>query len=203
MSPTGATAGRPPSPGWLIGELGSAGRENLDAAHVQPYDRKMDAQVAEEVGLLMSWGLDGDSVVVDLGCGTGQFALAAAKVCRRVVAVDVSPLMLAKATAKRDEAGSANLEMCSGGFLTYEHIGESADSVYSRYALHHLPDLWKAMALERMRVILRPGGILRLWDIVYHFAVAEAPERIEAWCSTPGQGDWGRWELEDLRAAEA
>lgn len=197
MSPMGAEAGRPPSPGWLIDELGSAGRENLDDVHVQAYDHKMDAQAAQEVGLLRSWGLDGDSVVVDLGCGTGQFALAAANVCRRVVAVDVSPVMLATLTAKSDEAGCANLEVRSGGFLTYEHIGESTDFIYSRYALHHLPDFWKAMALDRMRAMLSPGGILRLWDVVYHFAAAEAPERIEAWCSTHGQGDWGRWELEE------
>ena len=42
-----------------------------------------------------------------------------------------------------------------------------ADIVYSRYALHHLPDFWKVMALRRVRAMLRPGGIFRLWDVVY------------------------------------
>ena len=69
---------RPPTPGWLLDEVASAGRENLDAAHVERYDRKMDARAADEVELLRSSGLDASSVVVDLGCGTGQFALAVA-----------------------------------------------------------------------------------------------------------------------------
>lgn len=29
-----------------------------------------------------------------------------------------------------------------------------------------------------------PGGIFRLWDVVYSFTPAEAEGRIEAWCST-------------------
>jgi len=38
--------------------------------------------------------------VVDLGAGTGQFSLAVAPVCARVVAVDVSPVMLETLRAK-------------------------------------------------------------------------------------------------------
>lgn len=71
---------------------------------------------------------------------------------------------------------------------------------YSRYALHHLPDFWKALALSRMRAILRPGGLLRLWDVVYDFNPAQAAERIEAWCATGGrsvESDWTRTELEE------
>jgi hypothetical protein len=86
------------------------------------------------------------------------------------------------------------------GFLTYEHSGPPADFVYSRYALHHLPDFWKAVALTRIRQMLRPGGMLRLWDVVYNFAPYEAVERIEAWCATGGTGitdGWSRAELEE------
>jgi SAM-dependent methyltransferase len=72
------------------------------------------------------------------------------------------------------------------GFLTYLHHGDPADVVYSRYALHHLPDFWKAVALDRIHAILRPGGIFRLWDVVFNFRPSEAAERIEAWCSTGG-----------------
>lgn len=93
------------TPGWLLDELARAGRENLDAAHVQRYDTKMDAGAAQEIELLRSLGLDGSSLVVDLGCGTGQFALAVAPLCRRVVAVDVSPLMRERcATSATNEA---------------------------------------------------------------------------------------------------
>ena len=188
------------APGWLLDELASAGRENLDACHVGRYDVKMDARAVDEVELLRSWGLDQSSVVVDMGCGTGQFSLAVAPACRRVVAVDVSPLMLERVLEKRDRAGIGNVEVVAGGFLTYQHTGAAADVVYSRYALHHLPDFWKVMALRRLRDMLRPGAIVRLWDVVYRFDADEADERIEAWCAPHGaevDGDWARWELEE------
>jgi len=188
------------APGWLLDGLANAGRENLDGAHVERYDRKMDARATEEVELLRSWGLDASSVVVELGCGTGQFSLAAAHVCRRLVAVDVSPVMRQRLRHKVDEASIGNVEIAATGFLTYDHTGDPADIVYSRYALHHLPDFWKVMALRRVRAILRPGGVFRLWDVVYGFTPAEADERIEAWCAPFGEefeGDWARWELEE------
>jgi ubiquinone/menaquinone biosynthesis C-methylase UbiE len=188
------------APGWSIDELGHAGRENLDAGHVARYDGKEDADAQREVALLRPHGLGPGALVVELGPGTGQFTLAAAAVCERVVAVDVSPQMLARLEAKLAEAGLGNVELVRDGFLSYAHAGRPADVVYSRYALHHLPDFWKALALERMRRILRPGGVLRLWDVVYAFEPAEAEERIEAWCATGGdsaEGGWSRAELEE------
>ena len=74
--------------------MSSAGRENLDVDHVARYDEKEDADAAAAVALLVELGLDGRSQVVDLGAGTGQFTLAVAPSCARVVAVDISPLML-------------------------------------------------------------------------------------------------------------
>lgn len=77
-------------PGWLLDEVANAGRENLDANHVARYDAKEDAGAVDEVVLLTGLGLTRESVVIDIGAGTGQFALAAAPACARVVAVDVS-----------------------------------------------------------------------------------------------------------------
>ncbi len=62
-------------PGWLLDEMTSIGRENLDREHVSRYDQKEDADAATEVKLLQSAGLAETSTVVDLGAGTGQFAL--------------------------------------------------------------------------------------------------------------------------------
>jgi len=89
------------------------------------------------------------------------------------------------------------VDVVLAGFLSYEHAGEPADLVYSRYALHHLPDAWKAVALVRMRRMLRPGGLLRLWDVVYDFAPQDAQERLEAWCSSGGDGSGGQWTRAD------
>jgi ubiquinone/menaquinone biosynthesis C-methylase UbiE len=190
----------PQRPGWLLDEQASAGRENLDAVHVSRYDAKMDGDALSEVGLLQRLGLDASSTVLDLGAGTGQFALAVAPVCSRVVAVDVSPVMHELLRAKVEASGLGNIECVSAGFLTYEHSGEPVDFAYSRYALHHLPDFWKAQALVRLGRLMRPGAVLRLWDVVYSFPPEEAEERIEHWCATGGTGvetDWLRAELEE------
>ena len=190
----------PDSPGWLLDEVANAGRENLDADHVSRYDSKEDAGAPNEVLLCRALGLTGKSVVVEIGTGTGQFAIAVAPVCAQVVAVDVSPVMLKTLRAKIDKARLDNIDVVQAGFLTYEHHGRPADLVYSRYALHHLPDFWKAIALARIHKILRPGGVLRLWDVVYNFDAAEAEERIESWCSTGNTtavDGWSRGELEE------
>jgi hypothetical protein len=52
------------SHGWLLDEVASAGRENLDVVHVERYDRKMDGRAVDEVKLLRAAGLDASSVVV-------------------------------------------------------------------------------------------------------------------------------------------
>ena len=185
---------------WRLDELATAGRENLDAEHVARYDDKEDAGAAEEVELLAERGLlNGSETVVDLGAGTGQFALAVANRCSRVVAVDVSPVMMHRLRHKVTSSGLANIACVAAGYLTYEHAGAPADLVYSRYALHHLPDFWKAIALSRIIDMLRPGGTLRLWDAVYDFEPAQAVPRLEAWMDEAAPGGvhegWDRSEL--------
>jgi SAM-dependent methyltransferase len=186
---------------WVPDELGTAGRENLDPAHVARYDAKEDASAAVEVAWLCERGLPAHPTVVDLGAGTGQFTLAIAPRADRVVAVDVSPVMLERLVAKVAAAGASNVECVRAGFLTYEHRGAPADLVYSRYALHHLPDFWKAVALERIAGMLAPGGLLRLWDVVYGFDPADAGARLEGWMTTAAGGSvdsgWTRAELEE------
>jgi ubiquinone/menaquinone biosynthesis C-methylase UbiE len=184
----------------VLDELANAGRENLDAGHASRYDTKENAAASGEVLLCQGLGVNTRSTVVDIGAGTGQFAIAVAPACARVVAVDVSAIMLDQLRAKIAASGLTNVQVVQAGFLSYEHQGDLADLVYSRYALHHLPDFWKAIALGRLRHIVRPGGVLRLWDVVYSFDPVETEDRLEAWCASTGVGseqDWGRAELEE------
>lgn len=185
---------------WWLDERAHAGREHFDEQHARRYDAKMDAGAAEEIRLLQDAEVLGpESTVVDLGAGSGQFTLAVAEICRRVVAVDVSPVMLGQLREKLDSGHVGNVETVDAGFLTYAHAGDPADVVYSRYALHHLPDFWQAIALGRIAGMLRPGGGLRLSDVVYSFQPAEAGQRIEAWIAetmaSDVEGGWTRAEL--------
>ena len=200
LSPGAMMRGMTDPESWWLDERAHAGREHFDEEHARRYDAKMDAGAREEIALLRDAGALGpDATVVDLGTGTGQFAMAAAAACRRVVAVDVSPTMLGRLRSKLQADGIGNVETVDAGFLTYDHTGSAADVVYSRYALHHLPDFWQALALQRIAAMLRPGGVLRLSDVVYSFDPAEAEERIEAWIADTLAADvesgWTRAEL--------
>jgi SAM-dependent methyltransferase len=168
---------------WMIDELAYAGPEHLDTDFVAGYERKQGhPDPAPDVAVLRDHGaLHDKATVVDLGTGTGRLALAAAPHCARAIAVDVSPAMLAHVRAAAGEAGLTNLEIVRAGFLSYEHTGAPADAVHTRNALHQLPDFWKAVALDRIAAILRPGGILRLHDLIYDFHPAEAGPVLERW----------------------
>ena len=184
---------------WLFDEFAHAGDEHLDPAYVATYDRKAGTDPTADVALLRDLGLDARATLVDLGAGTGTFALAAAQFSGSVVAVDVSTAMLASLRAKVERLGSSNVTCVRAGFLTYQHAPGTADFVYSRNALHHLPDFWKALALERIAAMLRSGGALLLRDLVFSFAPGDAASTIEAWLAaapTTADRGWTRVELE-------
>ncbi len=185
--------------GWYLDELVHVGPEHLDAGYVAGYDRKAGTNWAGELAVLRELGLNAEWSLVDLGAGTGGLSLAVAPFCRRVVAVDVSPAMLSSLRTETERRGLRNVECVEAGFLTYQHTGEPADFVYSRHALHQLPDFWKAVALARMHAILKPGGVLRLRDLVFSFDLSETHRAIDAWLSgarnRPEDG-WTRPELE-------
>lgn len=187
------------TPTWWLDERAHAGDEHLEPAYVAGYDRKSAVDPTGDVELLRGLGLSATSVLVDLGAGSGVFALAVAPFCGRVVAVDVSPAMLAAVREKAERAGCTNIEVVQAGLLTYEHRGEPADVVYSRNVLHHLSDFWKALALERIAALLRPGGVLRLHDLVFACEPDETGRVVDAWlagaAARPEDG-WTRLELE-------
>jgi SAM-dependent methyltransferase len=165
---------------WMLDELAHAGAEHLDAGFIAGFDRKQGYPDPEaDIAALAAHGVGRTSAVVDLGAGTGQFAIPAASRFGRVTAVDVSPAML---TALRDKAAAAGapLECVRGGFLSYSP-GTLVDGVYTRNALHQLPDFWKVLALRRIAVMLRPGGVLRLLDLVYDFGPDEAEAVFAGW----------------------
>jgi SAM-dependent methyltransferase len=177
----------------MIDELAHAGPEHLDPDFVAGYDRKQGyPDPAEDLAIFEAHGLDGSSAVLDLAAGSGQFALAAARRFRHVTAVDVSPAMVAFLRERAAAAGLANLDCVRAGFLSYDHSGPPVDGVYTRNALHQLPDFWKAVALDRIARVMRPGGVLRLRDLIYDFGPSEAAGIFQRWfdyaASDPADG---------------
>ncbi len=99
-------------------------------------------------------------VILDVASGTGAVAHAAAAICGpsgRVIASDVSPLMLAQLRSDRtdDRAPVEPLESSA------DHLalpGGSVDVAYCQQGLQFMPDRNAVMA-EMLRV-LRPGGVV-------------------------------------------
>jgi SAM-dependent methyltransferase len=107
---------------WMLDELAHAGPEHLDPAFVAGYERKQGyPDPAEDLAVLAAHGLDETATVVDLGAGTGRFALAAARRFGQVTAVDISPAMLELLRDRAAAAGVANLEYVQAGFPGPRH----------------------------------------------------------------------------------
>jgi SAM-dependent methyltransferase len=183
-----------------IDETALAGAEHLDPNYVAGYDRKAGFDPAEDLAVLRSHGLGPGTTLIDFGAGTGTFALAAASYCDRVIAVDVSPAMARTIRTRVRRTGAANVVVVEAGFLTYEPDGGAVDAIYSRNALHHLPDFWKTIAVRRMADLLVVGGVLRLRDLVFSFGAAEAEVGVQEWirqtASQRPDAGWTRAELE-------
>ena len=95
------------------------------------------------------------------------------------------------------QARGAGIECGAAGFLSYEDVGEAPDAVYSRNALHHLLDVWKAVALRRAADLLKPGGTLVLRDVVYSCDPVELEHVLEAWSeAAPAEPREGRTRVE-------
>ena len=156
-------------PKWQWDEMGAVGALHESADVAAKYDefhksfRDIDAENSRSLGLLAP---ESHQTVLDMGAGTGFFALAAAKRYSKVIAVDISEAMLALAADKARGDGLDNIEFRPGGFLTYRHDGKPVDAIFSHLAMHHLPDCWKFLAFEKMAGMLKAGGKLYLRDTV-------------------------------------
>ncbi|MHB8574071.1 MAG: class I SAM-dependent methyltransferase [Dehalococcoidia bacterium] len=122
------------------------------------------ASGADLVALIEAAGLTGHERVLDLGCGAGHTALAAAPHAASVVAVDVTPEMLAVAADLAAQRGVSNVEFRQADVAALPFPAASFDVVTSRYSAHHYAD--PAMAFAEAARVLRPGGRLLLADTV-------------------------------------
>lgn len=153
---------------------------SLDAAFVAPdakrrYVRRLFATIADRYDFItrfLSFGRDAhwkrrlialagigaDTQVVDLACGTGDLAFAAADRGARVVGIDITPRMLELARAKATPAQASRASWAVGDMTALPLADASCDVITTGYGLRNVPDLTRAIA-EAYRV-LTPGGRL-------------------------------------------
>lgn len=102
--------------------------------------------------------LSSNQVAVDIGCGLGRMTRALAARCARVLAIDVSGEMLAR--ARRLNSQLDNVEWVHGdGKSLWPIEDSSADVCFSHVVFRHIPDPAVTLGYVReMGRVLLPGG---------------------------------------------
>ncbi|MGB7923039.1 MAG: class I SAM-dependent methyltransferase [Pyrinomonadaceae bacterium] len=125
-------------------------REFCDELDKKPFDRKMLDWLAERV--------DRRGVICDMGCGPGQVAGYLRGRGAEVCGVDLSPEMVRQAQALRTDIPFQQGDMLA---LT----GVAADSyaaIAAFYSIIHIPRPSMIEALQELKRVLRPEGLLLL-----------------------------------------
>jgi ubiquinone/menaquinone biosynthesis C-methylase UbiE len=116
--------------------------------------------------------------LLDVGCGPGSLTIDLARRVDpgQVVGIDMSTEVVAEASAAATEAGVANVSWLAGDFRAAGLEPASFAVVHAHQVLQHLRD--PVGALEHMRSLARPGGLVAVRDSDYSamtWAPASAP----------------------------
>ncbi|HEY0851556.1 MAG TPA: class I SAM-dependent methyltransferase [Bradyrhizobium sp.] len=154
-------------------------RVGIDSAVASLYDRHDNSDSRAHAALTML-GLKPGWHVADIGCGNGVLACEAAAMGAEVDAIDISPAMLTLADIlARDRKVKIRTQFA--GLLSFAYQPNSYDLIVSEFALHHLPDFWKAVALSRIFQALKPGANFYLRDIVFVGMPDGLDRDVEGW----------------------
>ncbi|WP_164667452.1 MerR family transcriptional regulator [Virgibacillus doumboii] len=103
-----------------------------------------------------------DDVCVDIGVGTGNLGSKFLEKGVQVIGVDQSEEMLKVCNEKFPQ-----IETRKGHFLALPLLDKQVDGIVSSYALHHIPDDQKLLALEEMTRVLNDDGQICIVDLMF------------------------------------
>jgi len=104
--------------------------------------------------------------VADIGCGEGYLTIETARWARRVVAIDRSAEVLARAKQLAARRKRSNITWKKGTLEKLPLPDATVDVALLSQALHHAPD--PARALSEAARVLRPGGRVLILDLRAH-----------------------------------
>ena len=133
-------------------------------------DRKMSAQIIEDIAEYVKLPKGGKGL--DVGCGSGALAIAVAKRNSNAGIIGIDrwgkdyasfSMNLCESNAKAE--GVSNTSFKKGDALKLEFPDETFDAVFSNYVYHNIPSKDRqAILLETLRT-LKKGGTFALHDI--------------------------------------
>lgn len=169
---------------WYFDEFTQVGTDYTDINKVKVYDDKMQKfrNYKEEAEIILNkFNVNSNDVILEIGTGTGHFAIEASKRCKKVYAIDVSKTMLEYAESKADKENRTNIEWLNYGFLSYNFPDIKFNHVVTNAAFHHLPDFWKAAAVKKIYNSLKDNGKFFLGDVIFSFNIEEINLKINDW----------------------
>ena len=128
-------------------------------------------------------GLEEGQVVIDFGCGSGNYSIPAAKVVKntgKVYAVDRDSSKLKELAGRMKREGLGNIETVgTGGELEFPWEDGSVDSVllYDIFWYFTIDDRRLPQLLAEVGRLLKPGGLLSVFP--EHIAVEALAGKVE------------------------
>ncbi len=175
------------------------GREYFNRVAVE-WDKLREQMFSDRVRELVvrESGLLPESVVLDLGCGTGFLSKAFIGIAHKVIGVDSSEEMLAQARNHLHQADNFETRLGTADRIPVEK--GVVDLVVGNMILHHCPN--PISAIEEMVRVLKPGGRLILTDLDKHSHDWLREEHKDIWLGFEREDLKKRFELAGLSEVE-
>jgi len=93
--------------------------------------------VHKKLQLINSW-LNKKSILLDVGCGTGVYAISLAKQCATVAGLDISPKRIQRAVLRANRLGVNNTYFVVGDVAHLPFVDKAFDMVFSVNLFHHI-----------------------------------------------------------------
>jgi SAM-dependent methyltransferase len=144
-------------------------RRSRSEAFITSAAAEWDARVTSMFGPRADLGatlalLDPNTVVGDLGCGTGSLSLSLSRHVAHVHAIDGSPAMLE--AARQRLQSQANVTLAEGSLEALPLPDGALDVAVLMLVLHHVAE--PSRVLKEARRVLRAGGRLLIADMCAH-----------------------------------
>jgi SAM-dependent methyltransferase len=146
----------------------------------KPFDRNCLDRLAGEVGNL--------GPICDLGCGPGQIARYLHRQAVKTLGVDLSPRMVEEAQRLNPE-----IPFHEGDMLHMPDADNSWGGIAAFYSIIHIPRDRVIDALQEMKRVLKPGGVLLLT-----FHIGDEIRHFDEWWEKPVNLDFAFYQPHEM-----
>lgn len=131
--------------------------KRFNPAHLERLDNPERRRLLPPERLLESLNIQRDDTILDVGAGTGYFAIPAAKLTDRTVyALDVEQKMLDVLQTKLSEEQLENVTLLKGAIEDIPLDDLLVDHVIASLVMHEVEPI--SQGISELRRVLKPGG---------------------------------------------